>query len=52
MQAPEGAALRDHYALAHQLGMSVSALLDLPAAELAGWRAYFATLETAHAPVR
>ena len=48
MTAPAGAALLDHYALAHQLGMTVSALLTLPAAELAGWRAYFATLEARH----
>lgn len=42
MQAPEGAALYNLYALADRLKKSVTEVRAYPAAEIAGWSAYFA----------
>lgn len=45
MARPEGAEMRHLYRVAATLGRSVREAMDLPLEELAGWSAYFATVD-------
>ena len=45
MRAPEGARLREMYALAYRLRRPVHEVLRWPAAEIDGWQAWF-TVQT------
>ena len=41
MRGPDGGYLTTVYAVAERLGLTVTAVLQMPAAEFSGWLAYF-----------